>query len=249
LAARSSALKKEIFKDDLKYSHRHRLLDHLKKIGDILYPRRNRAVHRVSILFEQDVDGFVSEELPCELERLLSKKGDVKKLQKLSKQLGLNSKAFSHVRESLSGYWQRLLRSIGKQKKTRDISHNGPPAHVKQRIETRESCFLERAERASASVESVEALLDEAEELCLSNEQRIQFDQIGATLRDQIEGELSAEQLEPMRSLLLRQLEIWRRDRVSPSVDFALEMAYVEQIENEKNRLERIEQRIDEENI
>jgi len=101
--------------------------------------------------------------------------------------------------------------------------------------------------------ELFEKLVDDADKIELTSMQRVELDQELVKVRDRIEEKAIRASKEETYSLLKRiwesskdQLEIWRKVKGASSHDFTLEMAYSELIEQERDRLGRIELKMEE---
>jgi len=98
--------------------------------------------------------------------------------------------------------------------------------------------------------ELFEQLVDDADKVSLTNMQRVELDQELVKVRDKIEEKADKEEslplLERIKKSSKEQLEIWRRVKGSSSNDFTLEMVYSELMGKERERQDRIEEKMEE---
>jgi len=100
LAARVTALRKEVIKTDMRIRFKNKLFDRLSKAGDQVFPRRKELMKKISAEFMADVAAFVKTGLEGKYAR-----DEIKALQSLAKELSLDTATFTATRIQLSSGW------------------------------------------------------------------------------------------------------------------------------------------------
>lgn len=116
LSSRTKSLREEILKTDMRVKRKNKLLENLSKLADEFLPKKNQLIQKVSQLFVDKVDQFISDNFSLEEKKIINNKqplyairNQIKALQAEAKQLSLNSKTFSKCRLKLSECWQLLV--------------------------------------------------------------------------------------------------------------------------------------------
>ncbi|PIS01547.1 MAG: hypothetical protein COT84_01890 [Chlamydiae bacterium CG10_big_fil_rev_8_21_14_0_10_35_9] len=119
LIARQSSLRKELMVTEMRIRHKNKFFRRISKIGDFLFPKRKEIIQQISEEFFAAVKSFVEnhfqngEILHAPYYAL---KDEVKAIQSIGKNLNLNNKVFSELRNLLSSFWDKL-RDIEKDRK------------------------------------------------------------------------------------------------------------------------------------
>jgi len=120
LAARTSSLRKEILKTDMRVRVKNKLLERLSACGDHIFPKRKTLIKEVSQTFLRDVEHFVAthftsgeaKKLPLHVLR-----EEIKSLQGMAKTLTLSSSSFTETRLKLSSCWDEVREQEKERKK------------------------------------------------------------------------------------------------------------------------------------
>lgn len=109
-ASRIISLRKELITTEIRFKQKHKLLDRLDKLGNIIFPKRKQAMSEESALFVEDVEAF-AQSADVEQMRthdLFAVQDEIKCLQGVAKILTLGTDAFSRTRTCLSECWDRV---------------------------------------------------------------------------------------------------------------------------------------------
>ncbi len=109
-ATKTSGLRKELIKTEMRIRQKNKFFERLSKLGDAIFPRRKELIQKVSHLFMDDVDHFIKTTFVTELKtvQLFSVRDEIKALQSIAKVLTLNTEAFSSTRKTLSECWDSI---------------------------------------------------------------------------------------------------------------------------------------------
>ncbi len=111
LASRINALRKEVVKTEMRIRFKNKFLSRLGVCGDRVFPLRKEWISKISTLFSEDVERFVSTHFQTgefETLPLHTLREEVKLLQGVSKELTLNTPVFTETRLKLSACWDQL---------------------------------------------------------------------------------------------------------------------------------------------
>lgn len=118
-ATKTSALRKELIKTEMRIRQKNKFFERLSKLGDAIFPRRKELIQKVSKLFTDDVDNFIKTTFVNELKtvQLFSIRDEIKDLQSIAKVLTLNTEAFSSTRKTLSECWDSIKNVVKERRK------------------------------------------------------------------------------------------------------------------------------------
>ncbi len=160
-AARTTALRKELIKTEMRIRQKNKFFERLSALGDKIFPRRKELIHTVSSLFMNDVDRFIQTTFVTELNtaQLFDVREEIKALQAIAKTLTLNTEAFSTTRKSLSECWDSIKNVV---KERRKIFSEQKAAFKEHRDQ-----FMQEIEalKAACSEESLIATVDTEQKL------------------------------------------------------------------------------------
>jgi soluble cytochrome b562 len=113
-----AGLRKEVVKTEIRHKQKSRLLERLWVLGDSIYPRRKSAIREVSMLFVEDVNGFIQKTFVGELSlhELFEARDEIKRLQMVGKLLTLSTEAFTKTRLQLSECWDTIKTVLNERK-------------------------------------------------------------------------------------------------------------------------------------
>lgn len=118
-AMRTSALRKELIKTEMRIRQKNKFFERLSKLGDAIFPRRKALIQQVSEQFTKDVERFIKTTFVSELKTpaLFSARDEIKSLQSIAKVLTLNTEAFSSTRKTLSECWDSIKNIVKERRK------------------------------------------------------------------------------------------------------------------------------------
>ncbi len=118
-ATKTTALRKELVKTEMRIRNKNRFFQRLSQVGDKIFPRRKELIHQISELFKQDIDRFiqVSFSQEAKTQELFDLREEIKAFQNIAKLLTLNTEAFSHTRQRLSECWDSIKLLVQERKK------------------------------------------------------------------------------------------------------------------------------------
>jgi len=118
-ATKTTALRKELIKTEMRIRNKNRFFQRLSVVGDFIFPRRKELIHQISDLFRKDIDQFIQTSFSHEVrtQELFDIREEIKALQNIAKLLTLNTEVFSHTRLQLSECWDSIKHLIQERKK------------------------------------------------------------------------------------------------------------------------------------
>ncbi len=118
-AMRTSQLRKELIKTEMRIRAKNKFFERLSKLGDAIFPRRKALIQKVSEQFTKDVERFIKTTFVSELKTpaLFSARDEIKALQSVAKILTLNTEAFSSTRKTLSECWDSIKNIVKERRK------------------------------------------------------------------------------------------------------------------------------------
>lgn len=149
-ATRTSALRKELIKTEMRIRQKNKFFERLSKIGDAIFPRRKELIQKISKMFIDDVDQFIKTTFVSELKtvQLFTVRDEIKALQSVAKELTLNTEAFSSTRKTLSECWDSIKDVV---KERRKVAHEQKAAFKEHRDQ-----FIHELEELKKSLEAKE---------------------------------------------------------------------------------------------
>lgn len=149
-ATKTSGLRKELIKTEMRIRQKNKFFERLSKLGDAIFPRRKELIQKVSQLFMQDVDNFIKTTFVSELKtvQLFTVRDEIKALQSIAKVLTLNTEAFSSTRKTLSECWDSIKNVV---KERRKVASEQKSAYKEHRDQ-----FVAELEALKASFEAKE---------------------------------------------------------------------------------------------
>lgn len=149
-ATKTSQLRKELIKTEMRIRQKNKFFERLSKLGDAIFPRRKELIQKVSKMFIDDVDEFVKTTFVSELKtvQLFSVRDEIKDLQSIAKVLTLNTEAFSSTRKTLSECWDSIKNVVKERRKVVSEQKNSYKQHRDQ--------FVAEIEALKASFEANE---------------------------------------------------------------------------------------------
>lgn len=118
-AMKTSALRKELIKTEMRIRQKNKFFERLSKLGDAIFPRRKELIQKVSELFSHDVERFIQTTFASELstQELFNARDEIKSLQHVAKVLTLNTDSFSQTRQRLSECWDSIKEVVRERRK------------------------------------------------------------------------------------------------------------------------------------
>lgn len=118
-ASKTSALRRELIKTEMRIRTKNKFFDRLSKIGDAIFPRRKELIQQVSERFVSDVERFIQTTFSDERKtaELFNARDEIKALQSIAKVLTLNTEAFSQTRQRLSECWDSIKNVVKERRK------------------------------------------------------------------------------------------------------------------------------------
>lgn len=118
-ASKTSSLRKELIKTEMRIRTKNKFFERLSKIGDAIFPRRKELISQVSEHFASDVERFIETTFSGELrtQELFAARDEIKALQNIAKVLTLNTEAFSQTRQRLSECWDSIRNVVKERRK------------------------------------------------------------------------------------------------------------------------------------
>jgi hypothetical protein len=118
-AMKTSALRKELIKTEMRIRQKNKFFERLSKLGDSIFPRRKELIQKVSDLFTSDVEHFITATFVSELNtaELFNVRDEIKALQSIAKVLTLNTESFSQTRQRLSECWDSIKNVVKDRRK------------------------------------------------------------------------------------------------------------------------------------
>ncbi|MBS0634755.1 MAG: hypothetical protein JSR37_04760 [Verrucomicrobia bacterium] len=167
-ATKTSALRKELIKTEMRIRQKNKFFERLSKLGDAIFPRRKELIQKVSKTFADDVDNFVKTTFVSELKtvQLFNVRDEIKALQSIAKVLTLNTEAFSSTRKTLSECWDSIKDVVKERRKVvaeQKTSYKQHRDHFVAEMEALKASF----EANQETVHAIDAKLDD-----LSNRMR-----------------------------------------------------------------------------
>src|SRR5207245_6166141 len=103
-ASRTSALRKELMKTEMRIRQKNAFFSRLSQIGDTIFPRRKELIQEVSKLFIDDVEQFIQRTFAGELHtsELIRVSEEIKLLQSFAKVRTLTDEACPQTRSRMS---------------------------------------------------------------------------------------------------------------------------------------------------
>ncbi len=152
-AMKTSALRKELIKTEMRIRQKNKFFERLSRLGDSIFPRRKELIQKISQMFIEDVDQFIKTTFVEEMKtvQLFSIRDEIKDLQSIAKVLTLNTEAFSSTRKTLSECWDSIKDVV---KERRKAASEQKSAYKKHRDE-----FVAELEALKASFEAKEGTL------------------------------------------------------------------------------------------
>lgn len=108
LAARVTALRKEVIKTEMRIRTKNKFFERLSKLGDNIFPRRKELIKNISSQFIADIEAFVKNDFEGEKIPVYVLRDEIKSLQAMAKLLSLDTHAFTETRLLLSKCWDLL---------------------------------------------------------------------------------------------------------------------------------------------
>lgn len=118
-ATKTSSLRKELIKTEMRIRTKNKFFERLSKLGDSVFPRRKELIQKVSELFTNDVEHFIETTFTGELKttELFDAREEIKALQSVAKILTLNTESFSQTRQRLSECWDSIKNVVRERRK------------------------------------------------------------------------------------------------------------------------------------
>lgn len=182
-ATKTSGLRKELIKTEMRIRQKNKFFERLSKLGDAIFPRRKELIQKVSQLFMQDVDNFIKTTFVSELKtvQLFTVRDEIKALQSIAKVLTLNTEAFSSTRKTLSECWDSIKNVV---KERRKVASEQKSAYKEHRDQ-----FVAELEALKASFEAKEVTSQAAE---------TKLEEISGRMRNTSLGKLEIRELRDM---------------------------------------------------
>lgn len=132
-ASRSSSLRRELLKTEMRVKTKNQLLDRLSACADRIFPRRNELIQNLSAVFSSDVQRFADQYISGQLSRgpsLYALREEIKELQQVAKALTLSTPCFTETRIKLSECWDAVKDQERERKKEFAQYREGAKEHI-----------------------------------------------------------------------------------------------------------------------
>lgn len=182
-ATKTSGLRKELIKTEMRIRQKNKFFERLSKLGDAIFPRRKELIQKVSQQFISDVDNFIKTTFVTELKtvQLFTVRDEIKALQSIAKVLTLNTEAFSSTRKTLSECWDSIKNVVKERRKV---------------ASEQKSAYKEHRDQFVAELEALKASFEAKELAAAACETKL--DEIAAHMRNTSLGKLEIRELRDM---------------------------------------------------
>ncbi len=251
-AERLQALRGEVLSLEMRFRQKNQLLDRIRHVGDMVFPRKKKIIEQISKAFINDVMSCAQAAVSLQT---------VKDFQQMAKLLPLHSTAYRKSAALLKGCWERALAE--EKRGIREKKIHEEKSKVADSLAQAIRSLLEEDLSLEVLMNKRDELYEHLQSVCIKDIERESLEALFRRVKDKIEEkkaldllreesgdvrerlEKLLEEREGRRKEIKEQMQAYRKRLGGSNLDMESAMIYRDLLEEEREALEKVEESMD----